>query len=50
MILTLPVPITDKDKKLAEIFIFTLFCSVSNAFKAFIKPSEAPQRKAEIKP
>ena len=23
MILTLPVPITDKDKKLAEIFIFT---------------------------
>ena len=54
MILTLPVPITDEEKKLTEIFIFALLCGVSNgfvkAFKAFIKPSEAPQRKAEIKP
>ena len=51
--LTLPVPIPDEEKKLSEIFIFTLLCGISkgfmNSLKAFIKPSEAPQRSVKIK-
>ena len=48
--LTLPVPIPDKEKKLIKIFIFTLFCGTSKGImKAFIKPSEVPQRKVKIK-
>ena len=39
LLLTLNVPIPDKVKKLSQI----------KAFKAFIKPFEAPQRSAEIK-
>ena len=53
MNLTLPVPIPDKEKKLSSIFIFTLLCGASKgfmkAFKAFIKPFEAPQRSVKIK-
>ena len=45
--LTLTVPIPDEEKKLSQIFIFTLLCGASKgfmkAFKAFIKPFEAPQ-------
>ena len=51
--LTLPIPIPDKQKKLTEIFLFTLPCGASKSFmklfKAFIKPFEAPQRKVKIK-
>ena len=51
--LTLPVPIPDKEKKLTEIFIFTLLYGASEglmkALNAFIKLSEAPQRSAKIK-
>ena len=52
-LLTLPATIPDEEKKLTEIFIFTLICGASKgfmkAFKAFIKPFEAPQRSAKIK-
>ena len=44
-ILTLPAQIPDEERKLTEIFIFTLLCGTSGfmkAFKAFIKPLEAP--------
>ena len=47
------VPIPDKEKKLTEIFIFTLLCGASkgfmNALKTFIKPFEARQRSVKIK-
>ena len=50
---TLPLPIPSKKRKLTQIFIFTLLCGASNcfmkAFKAFIKPFEAPQRGLKIK-
>ena len=53
IILTLPVPITDEERKLPEFFIFTLFCGASRGFmnglKTFIKPFEASQRSAKIK-
>ena len=53
MLLTLPVPISNDEKKLNKIFIFTLFCDASKGFlktlKAFIKPFETPQRSVEIK-
>ena len=46
--LTLFCPITDEEKKLSYIFIFTP-CDASKGFmkvfKAFIKPFEAPQRR-----
>ena len=52
-ILTLPVPILDEEKKLSQIFIFTLLCGVSKDFmkalNAFAKPFEAPQRSVKIK-
>ena len=41
--LTLTVPIPDEEKKLSQIFIFTLLYGASKALKAFIKPFEAPQ-------
>ena len=48
MDLTLPDQIPDEEKKLSEIFIFTLLCGASSGlmktFKALIKPFEAPQR------
>ena len=51
--LTLPVPIPGDEKKLSQMFIFTLLCGASKAFmkalKGFIKPFEAPQRSAKIK-
>ena len=51
--LTLPVPIPDKEKKITQIFNFTLPCGASNsflkAFNAFIKLFEAPQRSVKIK-
>ena len=51
--LTLHVPIPDGEKKLTEVFIFTLPDGASNGFmktlKAFIKPFEAPQRSVKIK-
>ena len=44
MFLTLSAPIPDEEKKLTEIFIFTLLCGASKGFmktlKAFIKPFE----------
>ena len=52
-ILTLNVPIPDKVKKLSKNFTFTLLCGASKgfmkAFKAFIKPFEAPQKSVKIK-
>ena len=51
--LTLPIQILDEEKKLTEIFIFTLFCGASKGFmkvlKAFIKPFEVPKRSGKIK-
>ena len=51
--LTLPVPIPDEEKKLTDIFIFTLLYAASKGFtkalKGFIKPFEAPQRSVKIK-
>ena len=51
--LTFPVSILNKKKKLTKIFIFTLICGASKgfmkAFKAFLKPFGAPQRIVEIK-
>ena len=51
--LTLHVPIPDGEKKLTEVFIFTLPDGASKGFmmtlKAFIKPFEAPQRSVKIK-
>ena len=53
LILTLPVPLLDEEKKLSQIFIFSLLCGVSKDFmkelKAFAKPFEAPQRSVKIK-
>ena len=53
MLLTYPVAIPDKEKKLTSIFIFTLLCGASKGFikalKAFIKPFEVPQRSVKIK-
>ena len=50
---TLSVPIPDEEKKLSQIFIFTLLCGDSKDFlkalKAFIKPFESPQRSVKIK-
>ena len=40
----IPVPIPGEEKKITEMFIFTLLCGASKGFiKAFIKPFEAPQ-------
>ena len=51
-LLTLPVPCPDKEKKLTQIFIFTLFCGASkgfmNAWNAFIKPFETPRKNLKI--
>ena len=51
--LTLPISIPEEEKKLIQIFILTLLCDASKGFiktlKAFIKPFEAPQRRAKIK-
>ena len=51
--LTLSVPLPDEEKKLSGIFIFTLLSGAPKgfvkAFKAFIKPFEAPQRRVKIK-
>ena len=53
MNLTLPVPIPDEEKKVTEIFFLAFLCGASKdfmkAFKAFIKPVEAPQRSVKIK-
>ena len=52
-ILTLAVPIPDEEKKLSQIFIFTLLCGAWKGFmkvlKTFIKPFEAPQRSVKRK-
>ena len=52
-LLTLPAPIPNEQKKLPQIFIFTLLCGVSEgfmkAFKAFIKPFGAPERSFKLK-
>ena len=45
-LLNLPVPFPDKEKKLTQIFIFTLFCGAS---KGFIKPFETSRKKLKIK-
>ena len=51
--LTFLVPIQDEERKLTYIFIFAILCGASKglmkALKAFIKPSEPPQRSAKIK-
>ena len=44
--LTLPVPIPDKEKKLSQIFIFTLLCGTS---EGFMKALKATQRSVKIK-
>ena len=50
--LTLPDAIPDGERKLTELFIFSLLCVVSKgfmkAFKAFIKPFDATQRSLKI--
>ena len=52
-LLNLSVPITDKEKKLSKIFVFKFLFGASKgfmkAFKAFIKPFEAPERSVKIK-
>ena len=52
-LLTLPMPIPKEDKRLTEIYIFTLVRGASKGFKktlkAFIKPFEAPQTSVKIK-
>ena len=52
-VLTFPVPIPDEVRKLTQIFIFILPCGAwrgfKKAFKAFVKPFEAPQRTVKIK-
>ena len=51
--LTLLVLIPDKERKLTEIFIFTLLWGASKgfmkAFKSFIKPFDGPQRSSRKK-
>ena len=51
--LTVPVPIPDKGKKLTQIFMFTLLCGASKGFmkalESFIKSFEAPQKIVKIK-
>ena len=46
-------PNSERREKIELIFIFTLLCGASKgftkAFKAFIKPFEAPQRSVKIK-
>ena len=46
-------PNPGRREKISEIFIFTLLCGASKgfmkAFKAYIKPFEAPQRSVKIK-
>ena len=53
LLLSFPAPIPDNEKKLTEIYIFTLLCGASKgfikAFKAFIKPFGASQRSVKIK-
>ena len=50
IVLTFTGPIPDEEKKLSQIFIFTLLCGASKGFmKAFIKPFEAAQRSVKIK-
>ena len=48
LVLTVPVPIPDEEKKLTWIFIFVLLCGTSKDFmkalKAFLKSFQAPQR------
>ena len=51
--LTLPIPISDEEKKSNQIFIFILLCGTSKGLietlKAFIKPFEATQRSVKTK-
>ena len=51
--LTLHVPNPDEEKKLRQVFIFTLLCGapigLMKALKAFVKPFEAPERTVKIK-
>ena len=53
LFLIIPVPIPNEEKKLSQIFIFTLIYGAwkhfMKAFKAFIKPIEAPQRSVKSK-
>ena len=48
-----PSRFPDEDRKLTQIFIFTLLCGASKGFmkalKAFINPFEVPQRSVKIK-
>ena len=48
--LTLPVSISDEQRKIYLIFIFEFLCGASNGFmkKACVKPSKAPQRSVKI--
>ena len=52
-LLTLSVSFPDEEKKLTQIFIFTLLCDASKDFmmdlKALVKPFEAPQKRVKIK-
>ena len=52
-ILTIFVPILDEEKKLTEIFIFTLLCGALKGFmkalKTLIKPFEAPRKRVKLK-
>ena len=53
LFLIIPVPIPNEEKKLSQIFIFTLLYGAwkhfMKALKAFIKPIEAPQRSVKLK-
>ena len=53
LFLTFPVPIPEAERKLIQVFIFTLLCGDSKGFmkalKAFIKSFKAPQRNVKMK-
>ena len=52
-VLTLPIPIPDEEKKLTQFFVSHFFCGTSKgimmAFKAFIRPFDAPRRSVKTK-
>ena len=53
LFLIFPVPIPEAERKLIQVFIFTLLCGDSKGFmkalKALIKSFKAPQRNVKMK-
>ena len=48
-LLTLHVPIPDEEKKLSQIFIFTILCGVSKGFMKAFKAHKGTTNKCENK-